>query len=396
MTFPQRRFRPGVPTLLLAMLFSIVASAGAAPTSVTVSGRQILVDGRAFFMKGVGYSPVPIAVDPETTPPYGDYFTSTYSALYSRDLPLIRAMGANVIRLWGWNNGADHSGFLNAAYNNGNDSIYVVVTFFMSPSVYPDISSSAARTQIKADFRSMVAAHKNSPAVLMWAIGNELNASWNYASNLNDLFSLIDEMAAEAHVEEGSAAHPVTTVLIDGSNVFQTIATYDPLTPNLDVWSANIYRGSTFGALFTNYAAVSNKPFAILEYGIDSYDDQHGSEYETGGPPQQAIYDEGLSQELIANASIAVGGSVMAYSDEWWKGKYGETRTGCPEADPSVHGNCGYATASQPDGYSNEEWWGIMRTVDNGDSPDIMQPRAVYDTLRALWTVHRRSQLTSQ
>ncbi len=82
---------------------------------------------------------------------------------------------------------------------------------------------------------------------------------------------------------------------------------------------------------------------------------------------------------------ICIGGSIAAYSDEWWKGKY-STDPGCPDNDPAVQGVCGYSTSSHPDGYSNEEWRGIMRTLDNGSAPDIMEPRAVYYMLRALWT----------
>ena len=66
----------------------------------------------------------------------------------------------------------------------------------------------------------------------------------------------------------------------------------------------------------------------------------------------------------------------MAYSDEWWKA-----------GDPCTHDNGGYKTWAHPDGYSNEEWWGIMRTVDNGSGPDIMQPRKVYYTLKNKWGV---------
>ncbi len=34
-------------------------------TNVAVKGRQILVNGNPFFIKGVGYSPIPIGVNPE-------------------------------------------------------------------------------------------------------------------------------------------------------------------------------------------------------------------------------------------------------------------------------------------------------------------------------------------
>jgi hypothetical protein len=78
----------------------------------------------------------------------------------------------------------------------------------------------------------------------------------------------------------------------------------------------------------------------------------------------------------------------MAYSDEWWKGKHGQNDAGhlnCPETDPSFHSTCGYSSASHPDGYANEEWWGVMRTVKNGNNPDSLQPRAVYVALQSLW-----------
>jgi len=228
--------------------------------------------------------------------------------------------------------------------------------------------------------------------VLMWAIGNELNAPWMYGDR-DDLFSLIDEMAQAAHLEEGSNPHPVTTPLAD-INLINTIANRDADMPNLDVWSVQAYRGSSFGSLFSDYAAASGKPLVITEYGIDAYDDKHGDEYEHIGLPYQAICAESLWKEIAANSSVCAGGSIMAYSDEWWKGKHGQNDTGhpdCPESDPAFHSNCGYPTDAHPDGYANEEWWGIMRTVKNGANPDIMQRRAVYYTLQSLWT--RRSYL---
>jgi hypothetical protein len=205
-----------------------------------------------------------------------------------------------------------------------------------------------------------------------------------YGANLDDLFSLVNEMAQEAHLEEGEDAHPVTTPLAD-IDLNNTIATYDSSMSHLDVWSVQVFRGVTFGTLFDDYAVVSDKPLIITEYGIDAYDTRYGDEYENIGVPYQATYAEALWGEIEANSNVCCGGSIMAYSDEWWKGKYGEPSQGCPDYDPSFHSECGYPTGAHPDGYSNEEWWGIMRTKDNGSEPDIMEERAIYHTLRSLW-----------
>jgi hypothetical protein len=61
----------------------------------------------------------------------------------------------------------------------------------------------------------------------------------------------------------------------------------------------------------------------------------------------------------------------MEYSDEKWK---------C--GSPSLPDFCGYYTDVQPDCFSNEEWYGIMATEDNGSQPDIMHPRKVYCALQ--------------
>jgi hypothetical protein len=354
-------------------------------TMVTVRGHHLTVDGEPFLIKGVGYAPTPIGDDPETSPPYGDYFTSNCGAIYSRDLPLLREMGANTIRLWGWRYDADHGDFLDAAFNNGVRPMYVVVPYWLDAS--RDISDPLVREAIQAEFTQMVAMHKDHPAILMWVIGNELNAPWMFG-DIDELFSLIDEMAQAAHAEEGDSYHPVTTPLAD-IDLIRTIARRDPEVPNLDVWSVQVYRGSSFGSLFNDYAGVSDKPLVITEYGIDAYDDESADEYENVGIPYQALYAESLWKEIEAHSDICAGGSLMAYSDEWWKGRHGHTDVNhpdCPDFDPAYHSACGYPSGAHPDGYSNEEWWGIMRTVDGGAGLDVMQPRTVYHTLQALWT----------
>ena len=355
------------------------------PSNIATSGRQLTMNSAPFLVKGVVYSPVPIGADPETMPPYGDYFTSDYSNIYSRDLPLLRQMGANAVSISSWGGSADHRDFLDKAYNAGTDSIYVIAGFWINPGQDIDpASANNVRGQIKANFRRMVATHKNHPAILMWAIGNNLNDSSLYGGDLNNLFSLIDEMAAEAHAEEGAGFHPVTAALTD-SALISTISTYNSAVPSLDLWGVNVYRGNSFGTLFSDYQAVSSKPLAVLEYGIDSFDDVNGDEYEKIGTPYQATYAAALWNEIQSNANVCVGGIIMEYSDEWWQGKY-STDSACQDNDPAVHSDCGQAMASSPDGYDNAEWWGIMRPRLNTSGADIMEPRAVYYTLRNLWT----------
>jgi hypothetical protein len=360
------------------------SAAAASATAVTIHQRQIRVNGQPFTIQGVGYAPTPIGADPELGNPNGDNFTAASSALYQRDLPLLRAMGANTLRLWGWEINRDHTAFLDAAYNQGVRPIYIIASYWLNAGL--DLNDPAVRSQQIANFRQMVAAHKNHPAILMWMIGNELNAPWMYG-NSDALFSLINEMALAAHQEEGASYHPVTTPLAD-VNLISTISQRDSAMTNLDVWSVQVYRGNTFGTLFDDYAAASSKPLLISEYGIDAYDDQAQAEYELVGAPRQAEYAADLWEEIEAHTSVCSGGSIMAYSDEWWKGKYGQndaTHTTCPEGSATTHSACGYAASSHPDGYANEEWWGIVRPVKNGSNPDLMQPRAAYRALQSLW-----------
>jgi hypothetical protein len=331
-------------------------------TNVTINGRQILVNGKPFTIKGVGYAPTPICANP------GDYFTYNYRSIYARDLPLLRAMNCNVIRLWGWDSTSNHSDFLDEAYNNGVDPIYVIAGYWIDPS--RNLSDPNVREDIKNDFENMVVTHKDHNAILMWCVGNELNGDWLNV-NLSAWYSLLNECAQIAHDVEGENSHPVTTANWD----IYDISDYEVVVKDLDAWGANVYRGSSFGDLFTEYANISTKPFWISEYGIDAFDNRYGDEYENIGPPYQAIYAGNLWDEMEASG-VCSGGTIMAYSDEWWKA-----------GDPCTHDNGGYHISAHPDGYSNEEWWGIMRTVDNGSGPDTLQPRKAYYTLKNKWSV---------
>lgn len=357
------------------------------PSTITVSGRQLLLAGNPFAIKGVVYAPVPVGVDPETTAPYGDYFKAAYADIQDRDLSLLRQMGANAVLIPSWGNTVDHHAFLDKAYNSGLNPVYVIAGFRVEPGldIDPD-SPSNVREQIKEDFLEMVETHRSHPAILFWSIGSELNAPGMYGGDLENLFSLVDELAVAAHEAEGGAAHPVAAALSD-NDLIATIVTYDGAVPNLDLWGPAVYRGGTFGTLFTDYETASGKPLAILGYGIDAYDSAQGDEYEKLGAPLQGDYAVGLWGEIEAHAApsgICVGGTIAEYSDQWWRGKNG-SGAGCPDADPDAQSACGQTDPTEPDGFLNEEWGGLVRIAGNGSAPDLVQPREAYYALQYLW-----------
>jgi hypothetical protein len=313
------------------------------PTPVQVSGRQLLVKGAPFTVKGVVYSPTPIGDDPQSAP-FGDYFTDDYSAIHDRDLPVLRELGANALRLYYWDKSADHHQFLDKAYNGGINPIYVIAGYWIDKGLELDpLSELNVRGSIKEDFRQMVALHKDHPAILMWSIGSDLNDAEAYGNKLPDLFSLINEMASDAQAEEGLNYHPVTTALKD-QDLIQTITDFEGAVPKVGLWGANVYRGNTFGSLFADFERASQKPLIILEYGIDAYNHTRLTEDESF----QADYAELLWKEIMAKSQVCLGGSIREYSDQ-------------------------------------EAWWGLVRMVPRDSGIDGIEPRAAYSRLQQLW-----------
>jgi hypothetical protein len=94
----MKLFRINFSKILMVVLMTLfifgVARNGHA-TKIEINQGHLWVNGESFTIKGVGYSPIPIGIDPETTPPYGDYFTSDYSPIYERDLALLRQVVKN-------------------------------------------------------------------------------------------------------------------------------------------------------------------------------------------------------------------------------------------------------------------------------------------------------------
>ena len=336
-----------------------VRQASSKPTStgpVQLSGNVLYVNGQPFKVHGVGYAPTPIGANP-------GYPIYTDPAILARDVPLLKAMHVNTVRTWG---APPNSMLLDALYYNGGDPIYVIVGFWVDTSGV-DYGDPAVIADYENRFGNVVNQFKDHPGVLGWGIGNEVNLS-NSGPALANWYILADHLAQVAYLAEGPTYHP--TILVNGGLQGLGNVDYhsdDAALTSVDVWGQNTYFGWDAHCFFDYYARLSAKPLLFTEFGIDAWNNRANAEYQD----VQAAWDVRQWRQI---RSGCLGGTVMAYSDEWWKA-----------GDLSTHDFGGYATGSHPDGFSNEEWWGMMAVADGGGGPDIMQPRQVYYALTQEW-----------
>lgn len=417
------------------------------PQNVKVIGRQLMTDFDGdgqytpYLIKGVGYSSNPWGRFPD------DWGYATYpadprnnnssfpnnilddTAILDQDFSLIQSMHGNTIRLWGGQDSSDPlqpgrfptkmtQRTLDKAEQYG---LKVIAGFWMphpgdwdctngglGPRVYNfnplfSYANPADRAAIKQKFRVYVRQFKNHPAILFWNIGNEENLHLRDVAHAQQFYSLVNEMALEAHLEEGRAFHPVAAVSGDVGYIGQAGIADDASLPNLDIWGMNIYRGQSFGNLFTTYAALSVKPLWSAEFGEDAWHSNSFTNPDQGYEDQntQALTVYLLWQEIQANYQSAnqvnIGGTVMAFSDEWWQPSpwlcglnnrmcneqqnyfgQGPTDFSCPRNGSQIW------TPPSADRFFNAEWWGIFARVKNPSQPthDTMVPRVAYYALK--------------
>ncbi len=344
------------------------------PSLVSVSGRQLLVRRRlpdgslgnpeAYVMRGVNWSPAG-----PTTQRGNEARRAEFWNWYATDIPLLKAMNVNTVRLF------IHPGIdamlgprglqvLDELYRNG---IMVVMTVNEGNSDVAKVSQ-------------VVNYYKQHPAVLLWLLGNEWNVTHCVCNTpgcpkLSDLAQYIENTAAE--VKKLDASHPVATSYGElgfsgcDATLFEDTRRYvNQVCQSVDVWGLNLYRGNTFGNLFAQWAALSQKPMFLCEFGTDALFTNDANSRRLEGSVQ-AHWDFSLWQEIAANLSarnpdkVALGGCLFEWNDEWWKvGSPGAQEFGGYTDNPSGH----------PDGVGNEEFFGLV---------DIQrQKRPVYDLFK--------------
>ncbi|MFS4415211.1 glycoside hydrolase family 2 TIM barrel-domain containing protein [Maribacter sp. 2307ULW6-5] len=306
---------------LLGLVLVIGCVPVAEPNAITVSGRQILLNGAPYTIKGICYHPVPRGSS-----------TRSFDHL-DKDLDLMVEAGINTIRVY---EPITDSDVLDAIAAKG---LKVIIGFGYDQGGRFDVRSGTYVDYVKA--------YKDHPSILMWELGNEYNyhPKW-FGDDIRNWYTAMNRAAAVLKQED--ANHPVTTA---HGELPDSLAL--AMNPNIDVWGMNVYRWDDPSAIFREWQQKSNAPMYLSEAGADSFMAIEKNGYAQGlNQKAQADANAKILQSVFNHRDICSGVAVFQFTDGWWKsGNNGQQDQG------------GWAPNSSGvpyDGAPNEEHWGIV------------------------------------
>ena len=298
---------------------------------ISIQGRNVLINNKIFYMKGVNWNPVPKGR--RHPPRYEDFLSYA-----KEDAPKMKDAGINIIRTY--------------ATVTSTEVLQIFVDHGIR--VINPINPLNDYNQI----RNIVEPIRNHDGIFMWALGNE----WNYNHCYREGQMSVDACAQKIReasniIKSLDSYHPLTTIYGEVPNKYLVDS-----MPNVDAWGLNVYSGATFGNRFSDWSERSDKPMYFAEYGADAWNaninrkDEQSQAYAT-----TKLIGE-IKEHGTGNGGPCTGGIIFEWADEWWK---------APGSDWShdVGGNAP-GGGPYPDRTFNEEYWGLM-TIDR-------QPREAY------------------
>lgn len=216
-------------SLAVAGLSSIACAAGARVevSTTPTSGHQLLVDGKPFFIKGAGGS-------------------------YSRSL--LKELGGNAIRTWG----VDQLGAaLDEAQKNG---LKVCAGIWIEHERHGfDYADEKFVQEQYEKAKAAILKYKDHPALLMWAIGNEMEGE---RGDNPRIWKAVNDIARLA--KELDPNHPTMTVVAELGG--EKVPSLEKLCPDIDIVGINSYAGCT--SIPTRYRQLGGtKPYIVTEFG---------------------------------------------------------------------------------------------------------------------------------
>jgi hypothetical protein len=357
------------------------------------AGSRLEVDGRPFMVFGMNWGYMPIGEN------YAYDFWGKpddfIEAVLSREMPLLRDMGVNTIRMYAgmpprWVQYVYEKYGIYTIINHPLARWGITIDGTWHPTT--DYSDPRVREMVKAEVRALVEEFEGTPGLLMWLLGNENNYGLTWSSfeiealpegerntaRARYLYSLFGEVIDE--IKERDTRRPVAIANGD----LQYIDLIAEECENLDVLGSNVYRGISARDFFEVVKVKLGVPTMFTEFGSDAFnavtmqeDQLMQARYLLG--QWQEIYEQSSGKGRVGNA---IGGLIFQWSDGWWKFRQ-EERLDIHDTNASWP-NGGYPEDyREGDNNMNEEWWGITAKgyPDSRGMYDVY-PRAAYYALR--------------
>lgn len=365
---------------------------------------QMLVNGQPYIIKGITYTPTKIGQSPDkgtlenwmeedingngkVDGPYDSWVDKNNNNEQDADEPvvgdfqLLKEMGANTIRIYHDPEKLNKE-LMREMYEKYG--IRVIIGDFLGKYAKgsgatwfegTDYENEEHKKNMLESVKKMVLEHKDEPYVLLWLLGNENN--YGVASNADKkpeaYFKFVDEVAQ--WIKSRDKNHPVA--ICNGDTLYLDL--FGKYCPNVDIFSANVYRGNYgFGSFWEQVYDASQKPAFITEYGCPAFAPHLSLEE---AEIAQADYHMGnwldIEENTAGNArgvGNSIGGVAFQWMDEWWK-----------NYEPYKHDRKSDAVGPFPGGFYFEEWFGLISQGVGKHSPYMRQLRKGYYVYKELW-----------
>jgi len=349
---------------------TLAALASAAYQNVTVKNLRLFDGNTEFFIKSICYSPAPagyafgnptegsgvcslrqqyaLSADQHDLVSYSacyyeDFFDGSvdpngkgnqqgwFKDIWTRDLPVMQAAGANVVRFYHTNPitkdlvysdagykykgyGSDYRPFMDACLAHGMKVVFPLFAELTQILNFP-------QAKMEEYVRSLVDNVGGHDALLMWQFGNELplsvqdnNLGPTIIAKLNHFFDY-----ARSYTFKRWMRHvPISIALVDLPSWYNTLSR----DLKVDIITTNAgYRGPTYSDLWFgapsqgfdglhSLSCETGKPVFIGEIG------QHSTD---GYVNSNTWFQDNWNALLDNYKNGAVGGALFEYSDESWK-----------------------------------------------------------------------------
>ncbi|PAW90280.1 MAG: hypothetical protein B9S33_01985 [Pedosphaera sp. Tous-C6FEB] len=175
-----------------------------------------------------------------------------------------------------------------------------------------DWSDAASLIKQREIVRAAVLKHKDHPALLMWALGNEMEDA---AGKNGAVWSEINNLARM--VKQLDPAHPTMTVIAEIGG--EKVRHFHALCPDVDILGINSYAGA--GSLGDRYVkAGGTKPYVLTEFGPPGIweikKDENGAFRELTSTEKAAWYRTAYQHNVINHAPLCVGSYAFLWGQK--------------------------------------------------------------------------------